>query len=323
MAHCKLSALVKDVVQPVHTTLKMRDTIHDALSFLQKQGIEEKIIYFYVVDDENHLTGIVPARKLLLSPPLKRVEEVMERAVIHVLEDEKLEKAFEIFHRHNLLALPVLDKEGHLLGSIDVENCLDESFDIAKACQREDAFQLMGLSLEEKASLWRKYLLRMPWIICNILGGLLCAFISYHYEAVFSKTLVLVIFIPLVLSLSEAISMQLMAQSLFYVRRNKAPRFSIFLRPFKEFKLIFFMAATTGVFVGCISLLEGSLITSLAIALGIMASVCLTSVLGAFLPLLLHRVALDPKIASGPIVLMFSDVLTMVIYLSLAKYLVF
>lgn len=315
---------MKDVAHPVNTTLKMRDAIHDALLHLQKRGIEDKIIYFYVVDEENRLMGIVPTRKLLLSNTAKRVEEVMEGSVVHILEDQKLEDAFAIFHEHNLLALPVLDQEGHLVGAIDVEDCLEESFDVANAAHREDVFQLMGITLEEKASLWRKYLLRMPWVICNILGGILCALISYHYEAVFAKTLVLVIFIPLVLSLSEAISMQLMAQSLFYVRRSKSPRLSIFLRPFKEFKLILLMAGTTGLFVGGVSVFwDGWSIISLAIGLGIVVSVCVTAILGAFLPLLLHRMHLDPKVASGPIVLMFSDILTMVIYLSLAMTLVF
>jgi magnesium transporter len=319
MRHCGLSSIAKDVARPIRTTLKKRETIEEAIASLQNIGHREKITYFYVLDEESHLVGIVPTRKLLLSPKTSKIEEVMETKVVHLCEEDNLQKAFEIFQHHNLLALPVVGKGGHFLGVIDVESCLQESFDIDKASHRDDIFQLMGLTLEENSSIWRKYLLRMPWILCNILGGLLCAFISAHYEAVFSQTLVLVVFIPLVLSLSEAVSMQLMAQSLYLVRKNQKKDASIFLRPLKELKLIFIMAATTGLFVGIASLFwKGVTMASFIITLGIVLSISLTALLGAFLPLVLYQMRLDPKIASGPIVLMISDVLTMVIYLSLA-----
>jgi magnesium transporter len=319
-----LSSSIKDISRPVHTILYAKDTIQDALSLLQKKRVDEKIFYFYVVDEKNHLMGVVPARKLLLSSPDMKIEQLMEGPVISLGEEQKLEDAFKIFHERNLLALPVVDREGALVGAIDVEGCLEQNFDIAKPSNREDIYQLMGLTLEEKASIWRKFFLRMPWIMCNVVGGVLCALISYYYGAILSKTLLLVMFIPLVLSLSEAISMQSMVQSLQLVKRSPKNHFSIFIKSMKELKLIILMAACTGILVGLISFFwERNPLSATIIALGITLSVCATALLGAVLPLFLHRMELDPKIASGPLVLGFSDVLTMVIYLSLAMVIVF
>jgi magnesium transporter len=323
--HSYLEKRVVDLAKAVDTVVKEDVTVQEALDSLHGKQIEEKIVYFYVVDEKHKLLGVIPTRKLLLCSSDTKISDIMEKSVIKLDADQTLHDAMEIFARHSLLALPIVDKEGILLGAVDVEMYMEESFDIADARRRADIFQMMGLSLEEekKRSLFGDYRLRMPWILCNMFGGIFCAIISSLHELVLSRVLLLAMFIPLVLSLSESVSMQAMTHSIQFMRNPSKSSWRIsFLRAFKEWKIVGLIAITSGVLVGLISLFwQEGLAPSLIIGFSILISVTISSSFGIALPIFLHKTALDPKVASGPVVLMIADVLTTTIYLSLATWL--
>ncbi len=317
----ELNRSVSQFASKEHASFFMEDTVFEALEKLRREGFPDKIIYFYVVDEQKALKGVVPTRKLLLANPESKIKEIMEESVIHLRESQTLKQALETFAFHKLLALPVVDKEGKLLGVVDVELYMEEAFDVKDSSHRREVFQLLGFTLEEKASTWRSYKLRMPWLFCNMVGGFACAIISQIHEIVIGKFLVLAMFIPLVLTLSESVSMQSMTQSLQFLRKAQLSIQFALKKIIKEWKTVVFLSLTSGGFVGAISLLwgEGAL-SSCTIGLGIFVSVLLSSSFGTLIPILLHALRLDPKVASGPVVLMFADVLTTFFYLSLATY---
>ncbi|MBS0604246.1 MAG: magnesium transporter [Verrucomicrobia bacterium] len=324
MTRNDLSRSVKDFAVSVHTTLHMEQTIEDALTSLRRRKIDEKIIYFYVIDDEGRLQGIVPTRQLLLKERHCTIKEIMLHSVVRLKEDQTLEEAMELLSTHHLLALPVVDKEQRFLGVIDVQMYLEESFDIADARHSNDVFQILGLTLEmgKRKSPWKSYRIRMPWILCNMAGGIACAAISFLYQAVLAKVLLLAMFIPLILTLSESIAMQSMTQSLHLVRQPNISSRRVLHRILLEGKMVVLLALTCGIAIGLISLLwGGGFMPSLTIASSLFVSITLSASAGASVPLLLYSRSLDPKVASGPVVLMFSDVITTTIYLSLATWL--
>ncbi len=114
--------------------------------------------------------------------------------------------------------------------------------------------------------------------------------------------------------------MQAMAHSMQWLRRPKVTLISAFKKALQEWQIVALMAATAGIIVGLVSLFwrEG-VVASSTIGIGIMVSVFVSASFGISLPIILHTVKLDPKVASGPIVLMFADVLTTAFYLSLAS----
>jgi magnesium transporter len=159
----------------------------------------------------------------------------------------------------------------------------------------------------------------MPWILCNMIGGIACAIVSHAFQLVLAKVLILAMFIPLVLSLSESISMQSMTQSFHILRKQNVSWKKIFSRMFSEIRTAILMSLTSGLLVGALSLFWGSgIAVSSTIAMGIITSVILSAVIGSSVPLLLHLNRLDPKVASGPVVLTIADVITTTIYLFLA-----
>lgn len=323
MKESDLQKLVGEFVEPVEIFLHLEQTIDVALQELRKKDISKKVAYFYVIDKEHRLVGIVPTRKLLFCSPSQIVKDIMDHSIIRVYAEQTLEEAMEVFARHNLLALPVVDKDGRLLGTIDVQMYVEESFDMADAQHRKDVFQLIGITLEEgkRVSIWHHYRLRMPWLFCNIFAGIICAIISRINEQVLANFLLLAMFIPLVLTLSESTSMQSMTQSLQFLRR---PRFSwkiALARAFKEWQVMLVIAFSCGIFVGGVSLLWGDgFLASFTITMGIVLGIITSISFGIMMPIILHTTKLDPKVASGPVVLMFADIITTLLYLSIASW---
>lgn len=318
-----LTRPVKDFILPVHTTLHEDQTIEEALMSLRRRRIDEKIVYFYVVDNKNCLQGIVSTRQLLLKDPNQAIKEIMGNSVIRVNENQTLEEAMEILSSHQLLAIPAVDDDNRFKGIIDVQVYLDESLDVANSRHNQDVFQILGLTLElgKRQSPLKSYRVRMPWILCNMIGGVACAIISSIFQAVLAKVLVLAMFIPLILTLSESISMQSMTQSLHLVRQPNISWKRIFDRVFSEGKMVMLLALTCAIAVGAISLFwDAGIMASFTIAISLVVAISLSASVGACIPLLLHARSLDPKVASGPVVLMLADVVTTALYLSLATW---
>lgn len=319
--HELLSREVSQFVSETRTLLQLKDTVREALTKLRQEKISDKIIYFYVIDENHHLKGIVPTRKLLLASPESQIGQIMQHSIVSLQANQTLKQALEIFETHRLLALPVINQEGVFIGTIDIELYIEGSVDVADARHRREVFQLLGLTIEEKVSVLRGYFLRMPWLFCNMIGGFACAIISQIHSVVIAKFLVLAMFIPLVLTLSESVSMQSMTQSFQFLRKSRLSLRFIFLKILREWKTVALLSATSGLFVGAISLFWGDgILASLTIGIGIFVSVILSASFGILIPIFLHAFRLDPKVAAGPVVLMFADVLTTLFYLTLASY---
>ena len=324
MTEKDLTRPLRDFIAPVRTTIHVEHTIEEALRYLRDKHITDEIIYIYVVDEERKLIGVVPTRRLLLAEPKTPITDIMSSHLISLKGDQTLQEAVEFLETHHLLALPVVDDKNHLLGVIDVGLYLEEKIDVASSRRRSDIFQMIGMYLEEgkKPSPWHGFRSRMPWIFCNMFGGFACAIISRIFELVLAKVLLLAMFIPLVLTLSESISMQSMTQSMQLLKKNHRSWKYTFGALFREWQVVALLAVTSGIIVGTVSILWGDgIVPGFVITFGIMASVYMTSTIGSTIPLLLHNRKWDPRVAAGPVVLMFADVLTTLIYLSLGTWL--
>ena len=121
--------------------------------------------------------------------------------------------ASEYFATRRLLAFPVVNAGGQLLGVVDVSLFTDEVIDLAKRTY-DDIFQLIGVHGTAQRSPWIAFRDRFPWLLCNIAGGLLAAFIASRFEHLLQEVVVLSLFIPIVLALGESVSMQALTLTL-------------------------------------------------------------------------------------------------------------
>lgn len=318
-----LTAPLSQFVSPVETTINRGDTVEKALIELRGRKITDEIIYFYVVDLKGALVGVVSTRRLLLADPDVPIEGLMHADLIFLREDQTLQEAMECLETYHLLALPVVNAQNRLIGVVNVGLYMEEKMDVATERRRADLFQILGMSLEEgrRKSAWKGYVSRMPWICCNLFGGFACAVISRIFEMVLGKVLLLAMFIPLVLTLSESIAMQSMTQSMQLLKKTRRTFSYTIQSLFKEWRVVALLAITSGVLVGAASLLWGDgILPGFVILMAIVCSVSVTAIVGSTVPLIIHARKWDPRIAAGPVVLMFADVFKTLFYLSIGTW---
>jgi magnesium transporter len=318
-----LNHSLDEYVRKTQNILELEQTIAEAINTIREKDYDYKRPYFYVLDEKSHLIGIVSIKTLLNFKPEVPLKNAI-KTNLHISHcKQSMFDALALMQKFHLLSLPVL-KKGVFMGVIEIQEFFEGKVEISSKRKRLQIFQMLGILVEEgpNKSLWKKYIHRMPWVFCNMLGGIICAIISDIYEVVLVNVIVLAMFIPLVLSLSESISMQAMTVSIYLMTHKKQKWKRIFIYTFREIGLYFLISLTASVTVGLLSLLwrEG-IGPAVIIGISIFFSIIVTAVLGAMIPIVLHRWKLDPKVASGPIVLMFADMITTLIYLSLAFWL--
>ena len=311
---------VTQFVRPVQSAVNVNLTAAEALANIRQRTIEHAIIYFYVVDDEQKLVGVVPTRRLLLADPQTTIRELMVSPVISLNSRASLAEGLELFARHHLLALPVVDDQGMLIGGLDVQLYTEEAAEMGELHRQSELFHLIGMRLEalRQMSPWQSYRARMPWLVCNMVGGTLCAIIGAVFEQVLTEVVLLAMFIPLVLTLSESISMQSTSLGVQMLHgrglrwRDIRQRFAI------DVPTSVLIALTSGAVIGGLSLIWGEgMWPSLVIGASIGVSMFLSAVIGLSVPLLLHARRLDPRFAAGPLALTLADVVTTTCYLGL------
>jgi magnesium transporter len=303
-----------------HNILELNQTINDAILYIRGQKDEHRKPYYFVLDDKGHLIGYVSIRSLLLQDSETPLKDII-KTNFHVVHDKQtMFDALAIMQKFHLLSIPVISK-GVFKGVIDIQEYFEEEVEMSSKLKRVQIFQMLGVLVEEgpTKTVWNKYLNRMPWVFCNMIGGIFCAVIADFYEVVLSKVIILAMFIPLVLALSESISMQVMTVSVYLMTNKKHSWKKILSYTFQEARLYVLIAFTASSTVGVLSLLwrEG-VSPAFVICMTIFTAIIVSAAVGALIPIILHRLKLDPKVASGPIVLMLVDMITTLIYLSLA-----
>jgi magnesium transporter len=305
--------------------LRMEQTVGEALADIRARQPEGRIIYFYVADADGRLQGVVPTRRLLLSPTDRRLADIMVRPVVSIPESATVLDACEFFTLHRLLAFPVLDADRRMRGVVDVELYTEEMADIDRREGNDDLFQLIGVHLTEaqQASPVLSFRSRFPWLLCNIAGGILAAFLSGIYQEELARDdAVLALFIPVVLALAESVSIQSVSLAL-QTLHAQAPTWATLVRRLgRELVTGAFLGAAGGVLVALVTV---AWLGHVRVALCLLGSIAVgmagAAGFGLLMPNLLRLLRRDPQVAAGPIALALSDMLTLLIYFNLARWL--
>lgn len=299
------------------------DTVAEALTRVQQSQIASRIVYFYVVDAEERLCGVLPTRRLLLHPPSTPVADLMVRQVIRLPYTASLLDALELFMFHRLLAFPVVDDEGRIVGIIDVDIFTRELTDLAQVEESDDIFQLIGIHLTEvrQASLTWAFVRRLPWLLCNIGGGLACALLGGLFQQTLERVVVMALFIPVVLALAESVSMQSLSLTL-QLHEPWTMSWPKWLRLLWREGVIGAMLgfACGAIVAGAAWMWQWSGPLALTLLTSIGGSVAWSAMLGLSMPIALRAMQRDPKVASGPVTLALVDVTTLTVYLALGAW---
>ncbi len=302
-------------------------TVDEALVQIRKIPDNNQVLYFYTKDSQNRLTGVVPARALLTSDTDQKLKQISLKDIIKVNAGSTMLEVAQIFANYKYLSLPVVDEDDQVIGVVDLKPFTRNKFDISNKILINDIFQAIGFRVSRiiNAGALKSFRYRFPWLMSTVTSGLICAFLAGVFEYTLVKSIILAFFITTVLALGESVSIQSMSLSLqliYVYDRVKLKRyFKILL---KEILVGILLGTSCAVVVFTISFVwKHQIISSVVIGSSIFASVFFAVVIGITIPILMHNVQKDPRIASGPLVLALTDICTILLYFLIAQFVVF
>jgi magnesium transporter len=317
-------------MSPRFARVRPDSTVDEAISYLRRQsGQVETIYYAYALDDEQHLLGVVSFRDLFSADRAKTVREIMRTRFTSVTETADQEQVARVFREHHLLAVPVLDRQGRMQGIITI----DDVVSVLQEEVSEDIQKIGGMEVLDRpylevgfAEMVRK---RAGWLAILFVGELLTATAMGYFEHEIAKAVVLALFLPLIISSggnsgSQATTLVIRAMALGEIRMRDW---------WRVIRREVFTGLTLGAVLACIGLarilvwqgLRGTygphyLLVAWTIASSLIGVVTFGTIAGSMLPFILRRFGLDPASASAPFVATLVDVTGLIIYFSLAAW---
>jgi magnesium transporter len=301
-------------------------SVAQALETIRREGVGERIIYFYVVDANGRLAGVLPTRRLLTASLQSKLEEIMVRRVAAIPHTATVLEACEFFVLYKFFAFPVIDSERRVIGIVDVNLFTEEMMESDPEQERnvpraDELFEALGFRLAEvrEASPWRVFRYRFPWLLASVGSGTMCAMLAGAFELTLARSLVIAFFLTMVLGLNESVSMQSMSVTIQALRATRVTwRWFInaLRREMVTAALLGFACGT--VVMGIVWLWRGDARGAFVVGGSIALSLVTACLFGLSVPSLLHWLKLDPKIAAGPVTLALADFFALVFYFTSA-----
>lgn len=292
----------------------------ECLKEMRQQAEElDEIYYVYVIDDDERLRGIFPLKKMITSPSVSKVKHVMQKDPISVHVDTPIDEVVQAIEKYDLVAIPVVDSIGRLVGQITVDDVMDEVRE-----QSERDYQLAsGLSqdVESDDTIWQQTRARLPWLLIGIAGGIGNSLILGSFEQGFATNPAMALFIPMIGGTggnvgiqSSAIVVQGLANGSLDIKESGR-------QILKEVGVGF----VNGLIISLIVFAYNAFSlnpwnpTTLAVSVSLMAVVLFASIFGTFVPLTLEKFKIDPALATGPFISITNDIIGMLIYMLISQ----
>ncbi len=303
-----------------YATLSAEMSVDEALKALRLEAPDAETIYHtYVIDGARKLLGVISLRALILAAPEERIDAIMLSNVIASNVNDDQEDVAKMIARYDLIALPIIDDFGALVGIVTH----DDAMDVASAEATDDFHKAGGVSTSigklKDASLRVLYRKRVFWLVFLIFGNLLSGFSIANFEDIIAANLVLVFFLPLLVDSGGNAGSQsatLMVRALATGDVVMRDWFSLLGR---EAIVALMLGVTMAVAVSVIGYIRGDAVVSLVLALSMVSVVLIGSVIGMSLPFVLNKLGFDPATASAPLITSISDASGVLIYLFIAS----
>lgn len=293
----------------------------DCLKEMRRQAEDlDDIYYVYVVDDDNRLKGVLPLKKMITHPSVSKIKHVMEDNPVAVKVDMPIDEVAIDFEKYNLVAMPVVDSIGRLMGQITVDDVMDQVRE-----QQERDYQLAsGISSDVDAddSVLAQTKARLPWLLIGIAGGLLSSLILSGFEAQLAAVTALAYFIPLIGGTGGNVGVQASAIVVQGLANGRLDLKEFWQQLWKELRI----SLLTGVVISLAVLVytlftePGSYGLTLAVAVSLFCIVVFSTVFGALVPLTLEKLKVNPALATGPFIQITNDVVGLLIYVGMAAW---
>lgn len=304
-----------------YVSIQENSTIRSAMNVLRKEAPNaETIYYIYVVDEKHRLTGVLSLRELILADEDTLLRDIMNDRVVYVKLTDDQEDIAQIFKDYNFVAVPVVDDQQVLQGIITVDDIIDVIDEEAS----DDYSKLAGISDIDDidASPLKAAKQRLPWLVMLLFLGMITATLMGQFEATLEKVALLALFIPLISGTSGNSGTQALAVVVRGIATGEIDEKSKLKMIFREMGTGLITGIACGlIVVGVVFLWKQSLMIGLLVGTAICCSIFVATIAGSFIPLLIHKLGIDPAVASGPFITTLNDITSILIYLGLATLL--
>lgn len=273
----------------------------------------------FVVDEDHRLQGQFSLEVLITAQPQAPIRTLIDPDLHWALPEMDQEEVAALFERYDLIALPVVDANRRLLGRITV----DDIVDVIKEEASEDILQMAGAGGEDLVAdrTVRSAMLRLPWLITNLFGGLLTGYLMWMYKATLDQILALITFVPVITGMGGNVGTQSASVTIrgFALGRIDLTNIRRFL--WKEMRVGALMGTICGTGLTLIGWIwHHNAYLGLVVGLSLFVAMTFASSMGTLIPALFERYHIDPALASGPFVTTLNDVSGILIYLSTATF---
>ncbi len=301
-----------------YVSILANQTVRSAMQILKKEAQRAETIYYvFVIDEERRLVGVLSLRDLIVHDDDVMISEIMNDRVVSVSVVEDQEEVARMMRDYDFVALPVVDFQEHLLGVITV----DDIIDVMEEEASDDYSKLAGVA--DLDSIDRNPLAaakkRLPWLIILLFMGMFTASLIAKFEDTLDQVALLAVFIPLIAGMAGNTGTQALAVAVRGIATGDLEKETLWKIIGRE--------AGTGVITGltCGSLVtliiyvwKGELFLGFLVGLSIFMTLIVATLAGSLVPLVMHRLNIDPAVASGPFITTINDILSILIYLGVA-----
>ncbi len=288
--------------------------------FLEQSFKFESVDNIYVVTRSNKLKGVLSVRQLFNSPDNSFIREHMRRNPVKAHPNTDKEKIAQMALKHSLKSIPVVNENNVFKGVVPSNQILKILHEEAN----EDFMLMSGIAPTSRPhselSTVKSFISRIPWIIIGLFGGLLTAQVIGSFESVLEERVILAAFIPLVAYIANAVGVQ--TQTL-YIRKIAGPHnFSIISYGLKQMFISTMIGAVWSIIITGISwLFWGAALIGAVVGIAVFFAIIVATIFAIGIPYILEKLEKDPAVGSGPFSTIIQDLLSIVIYFSIASIL--
>ncbi|MBR4411062.1 MAG: magnesium transporter [Firmicutes bacterium] len=314
------------IMTPDFISLQKEWTVKEAMAHIKEVGMDTETIYTcYVKDGAYKLVGIVSLRTLVIAPDEERIMNLMHTDFVCVQVDDDQEEVSEAFKKYGFIAMPVVDKEGRLVGIITVDDILD----VIEEENTEDIERMAGIIDMEQSdedyldkSVWKHARNRLPWLLFMMFSAMVTGAVLNAFEEQLSTVIVLVSYIPLLMGTggntgAQASTLMIRGLSLGEIEPCLEDAGKIL---WKELRISLCVGAvlSTVNFLKILIIDQQSPLVALTVCLSLILVIMFAKMLGGMVPLAAEKLGLDPALMANPIIASLVDLASMLVYLCIA-----
>ena len=305
-----------------YVDLREEMTVGQAMAHIKKTGIHKETIYTCYITERRKLVGIVSAKDLMTTDDDVPIKDLMETEIISVYTHSDQEQVAQLFTKYDLLALPVIDQDGRMVGIVTFDDAMDVMVDEAT----EDITKMAAINPSEKTyfetSVLQHAKNRIPWLLILMFTSIITGTIITRYENAFAAIPLLVSFIPMLMDTGGNCGSQSATLIIRGIALDEIRCTDLFKVMFKEFRISLIVGAFLAVANGVrIFIQYHNPGLAVVIACSLMGTVIMAKLVGCILPLLAKKVNLDPAIMASPLITTLVDTFSILIYFNIATVL--